>query len=274
VIHLDENPARRIQSLARTYRSEADCGFLEFALQDSPPLTRATTLALMEFATWPVERLRLCFDVTDRNFCSLFSDTPSSLRRRSRQLLSRVRRLNAFTIVTNRKQLTVEYSGATWNDHIGKEHSDYMLPTGETECVPSSINGDLDLDGWIVGTIPFGTKYGRIRAGQLSLSFRHGRVSGVDGKNRSLCRDLESAFEFVPGLECAVELAFGLSKGVARAAQECDVGCLWHERHFGVHLGLGATLERSNRKTNHHIDLVLARGRVLGPRGSTLLAWR
>ena len=76
------------------------------------------------------------------------------------------------------------------------------------------------------------------------------------------------------GLRRVAELGIGQSKAVARAAHKEQVGCLWHERHFGVHLGLGAGLhEAPGRVTQHHLDIVLANGALAGESGRTILAW-
>jgi hypothetical protein len=39
--------------------------------------------------------------------------------------------------------------------HSGLEQDDYVLPSGEIECVPESVDGIVEVNGWIVGTILF-----------------------------------------------------------------------------------------------------------------------
>jgi hypothetical protein len=57
------------------------------------------------------------------------------------------------------------------------------------------------------------------------------------------------------------------------------IGYRWHERHFGLHLGLGAELPEflaagARRTTGHHLDLVLRRGLLRSSlQGETLLEW-
>ena len=125
-----------------------------------------------------------------------------------------------------------------------------------------------------MGTILFGMKYGRIGPAQLELKFRRGEVVGLAGKHRSLCHELETAFTMLPGLCRVAELGIGQSKAVARAAHKEPVGCLWHERHFGAHLGLGAGLhEAPGRVTQHHLDIVLAMGSLGDGTGRAILSW-
>ena len=60
------------------------------------------------------------------------------------------------------------------------------------------------------------------------------------------------------------EVGIGQSRAVSRAARLCPAGLLWHERHRGLHLGLGAelpeTFDPKLRTTGHHLDVVLATG--------------
>lgn len=263
-----------IRELADKFLEDPDYGFLEFAIQDGESLRDEDRLALMEFAKWPETRVRLCFDVADCNFRDLFADEPKILAARSNQLLQRLSLEKVLTVKTGLKKTALIDCGAgDWSAHVGQK-SDYMLPTGEIECVPSSVDGNFDIDGWIVGTVPFGLKFGRIQPGTLQLTFKRGSVTNIDGKNRELCHDLESTFELVPGLQDAVELGFGLSRGAVRAARKCEIGCLWHERYLGLHIGLGATLDQANRKTDHHVDIVFANAQVLNGNAEKLFTWQ
>ena len=81
--------------------------------------------------------------------------------------------------------------------------------------------------------------------------------------------------ERIPGLRYIAEIGVGQSKAVSRAAKKQTGACLWHERHFGLHLGLGATLsdEPGKRRTPHHLDLVLRSGCVADQRGRVILHW-
>ena len=272
-IVLGSDAPRRVRSIAVQYRDDPETGLLEFLCFDGERLRggRSYRHATLPFAEWPPERVRLCFDVTDDNFRELFSEPPRRVRTRGRTLR---RRLLGETRLTLSDRATLRCHTEGWEVHSGLEPDDYVLPSGEIECVPRSVDGTVDVNGWLVGTIPFGIKYGRLAPSQLALTFRRGEVVDVAGTHRSLCRELEEAFTILPGLRRVSELGIGQSKAVARAAQREQAGCLWHERHFGVHLGLGAGLhEPPGRVTQHHLDLVLATGSLAGAAGRTILRW-
>lgn len=275
-IVLGSDTPRRVRSIAERHVDDPDVGLLEFLCFDGERLRwgRNYQHAMMPFAHWPPERVRLCFDVTDRNFSELFSEAPRRVRTRGRMLHRRLLGQERLALTAGSSGATLRCRADGWQLHTGLEPDDYVLPSGEIECVPESVDGTIDVNGWIVGTIPFGMKYGRIEPGQLRLTFRRGEVVEVAGKQRSLCTELESAFTILPGLRRVSELGIGQSKAVARAAQQEQVGCLWHERHFGVHLGLGAGLhEPPGRVTQHHLDLVLATGTLAGETGRAIVRW-
>lgn len=275
-ILLGSDPPRRVHSIAGRYLDDAEAGLLEFLCFDGERLRwgRNYQNAMKPFAEWPPERVRLCFDVTDANFRDLFSEAPRLVKTRGQRLRRRLNGEEHITLTagTTRAMLRCRTDG--WEVHSGLEPEDYILPSGEIECVPESVDGNVEVNGWIVGTILFGVKYGRIGPAQLELRFRNGEVVGVAGKNRLLCSELETAFANLPGLRRVSEFGIGQSKAVARAAHKEQVGCLWHERHHGVHLGLGAGLhEAAGRVTQHHLDLVLATGSLTGAGGRGILRW-
>lgn len=275
-IFLGTDPPRRVRSIADRHLDDPAVGLLEFLCCDGERLRGGRNYhnALMRFSLWPPERVRLCFDVTDRNFRGLFSEPARRVRTRSRILRRRLQGEERLALASGKGRATLRCRADGWEIHSGLERDDYVLPSGEIECVPESVDGDVEVDGWIVGTIPFGMKYGRIGPTQLELGFRRGEVVRVTGTHRSLCNELETAFTMLPGLRRVVELGIGQSKAVSRTAPKETVGCLWHERHFGVHLGLGAGLhEEPGRVTQHHIDVVLARGSLVGAGGRAILNW-
>ena len=232
--------------------------------------------ALMDFGRWDVERVKLCFDVTDANFDALFGEDPA-------EVLARCVRLRAALAGATRLEyrsdagsaLALGCDPARWRIHSGLEPDDYMLPSGEMECLPTAADGELVVDGWLIGTIPFGVKYGRIRAGQLTLILANGLIAGVGGDHPVLRRDVEDTLAALPGLRHVVELGIGQSHGVARAAAASAVGGVWHERHFGLHLGLGSALVETPgepKKSHHHLDLILASGHLTA-NGRPVLSW-
>lgn len=275
-IVLGSDTPRRVRAIAERHRDDPDMGLLEFLCFDGERLRwgRNYRHATLPFAEWAPERVRLCFDVTDQNFRELFSEPPRRVRTRGRTLRRRLLGEKRLALTAGAGRATLRCGTNDWEVHSGLERDDYVLPSGEIECVPQSVDGSVEVNGWIVGTIPFGVKYGRIAPGQLALTFRRGEVVGVAGTHRSLCRELEEAFTILPGLRRVAELGIGQSKAVARAAHREQAGCLWHERHFGVHLGLGAGLhEPTGRVTQHHLDLVLATGSLAGATGRSILSW-
>lgn len=276
-ILLGSDPPQRVRAIARRYRDDAEVGLLEFLCFDGEERLyrgRSYEQAMLPFAEWPTERVRLCFDVTDANFRELFSEAPLLVRNRGQRLRRRLNREARLALGGGTTRATLQCRTGGWEVHSGLEPDDYILPSGEIECVPQSVDGTVEVNGWIVGTILFGVKYGRIEAGQLALQFRNGEVAGVAGNHRALCSELETAFTMLPGLRRVSEFGVGQSNAVSRAAQTSQTGCLWHERHHGVHLGLGASLhEPPGRVTQHHLDLVLATGTLTGAEGRALLNW-
>ncbi len=232
--------------------------------------------ALMEFGRWDVERVKLCFDVTGANFDLLFGDDPFAVRaacERLRERLADAPRLEYRSAAGS--ALALACDPAHWRVHSGLEPDDYMLPSGEIENLPTAADGELVVDGWLIGTIPFGVKYGRIRAGELTLTMRGGSIVGVAGERAALRADVEEALISLPGLRHVVELGLGQSKAVARAAAVHEVGCVWHERHYGLHLGLGSALVETpgeRKKSHHHLDIILASGQLTA-NGRAVLAW-
>ena len=275
-IVLGSDTPRRVRSIAERYVDDPEVGPLEFLCFDGDRLRwgRNYRKATMPFAAWPPERVRLCFDVTDRNFGELFSEAPRQVKRRGQTLRRRLLGQEHLALTAGNGHAMLRCRPDGWEVHSGLELDDYVLPSGEIECVPESVDGTVEVNGWVVGTILFGMKYGRIGPAQLELKFRRGEVVNIEGKHRSLCHELATAFTMLPGLRRVSELGIGQSKAVARAAHDEQVGCLWHERHFGVHLGLGAGLhEPPGRVTQHHIDLVLATGSLAGETGRAILRW-
>jgi len=237
--------------------------------------------ALSVFTPWPPNRARICFDVADSNFSDLFSEPPNQVRRRCLSLKRRLDENTDFEYLAtaaDSNALRIDCKGSQWTIYSGMEDFDYILPSGEITCLPQSLNGRLAVAGWVIGTIPFGLKYGYIPAGALILSFENRRITSVKGNNRLLCADIDAALSRVPGLQLVNEVGIGQLKGVTSAAKKHKVGYHWHERHFGLHLGLGAELDESEapggiRATGHHLDIVLESGRLVNSRSVDVLKW-
>jgi hypothetical protein len=276
LIRLGLDPPARLAESERRHRDDEQSGFLELAVCDGDLLHKGIDYSaeLMAYAGWPSHRVRLCFDVTDSTFDQLFAENPKQVQRRCAGLLRRLERQTQIRVEgAGSAAVIVEPNVSTWVAFTGLGPADYIVPAGEVACAPRAVDGSINIEGWVVGTIPFGPKYGMIEAGTAKLTVRAGRVTRVDGKGRALCRDLELVLDRVEGLRVVAELGFGQSRAVARAARRERVGCLWHERHLGVHFGLGATLAPGDRATPHHLDIVLKRGRATGCDASFLFEW-
>lgn len=275
----EANPAD-VAACAREYRDRDDVGLVSFTVRDARAQQRhdGYAEALQHFTFWPPSRVRLCLDVWDANFAALFAEDPRALADRCGRMYEALRpepRLH-YERIPGGPRLDFDCTGSEWTSYDGiEERSDYILPIGEVASLPDSVDGVLDIDGWLIGTIPFGLKYGRITPGDLVIHFEGGRISRVTGANTALCDDLRAALDAVPGLNLVGELGIGQSLAATQAARTHRVGCRWHERSFGVHIGLGAELPEAadpeHRSTTHHLDIVLAAGRLTGT--VPLLEW-
>ena len=166
----------RVRSIAGRHVDNPDVGLLEFLCFDGERLRwgRNYRHAMMPFVHRPPERVRLCVDVTDRDFGELFPDAPLRWR-------------------------------------------------GDASVAVHGTGGCIHDPSWPAP------------------------------RGRALDRPVEG----------------GRARGAAAG------GCLWHERHFGVHLGLGAGLhEPQGRVTQHHLDLALATGTLAGQTGRALVRWQ
>jgi len=142
---------------------------------------------------------------------------------------------------------------------------------------PSSLDGTATLHGWLIGTLPFGSKYGPLSPGELVVRFAGSEVAEVSGSNPALCADFYRALAAFPELQHVSESAVGMSRSVAATAPGHPAGHLWHERHLGFQIGLGARLAQTPHPdvptVGHHLDLVFRHGQLRAADGSELLTW-
>jgi hypothetical protein len=137
---------------------------------------------------------------------------------------------------------------------------DHVLPAGEVAARPLSVDGRVDFNGTVMGTIPFGFKYGLIAPGGLVLDFHGGVLANVTGTNTALIRDLEKVINRFPAITCVGETALSINMGITALA---GIGYQWEERYPGFHLGMGGEISENlsslaERSCPHHIDFVLA----------------
>jgi hypothetical protein len=282
VLVLGVTPPGRVASMASQWVDQAGVGLLCFALAGVEARYETDyRSALQPYAAWPTSRVRLCLDVWDDNFAQIFSEHPEDVRQRCQGVAAEVTGESGLyyrpSDPKGSNRLGFDCEGSNWIVYSGIEEYDYCLPSGEVACMPRSVDGRVLVDGWLVGTIPFGLKYGRIHGRDLLLDFRRGEVVAVCGENAALCTDVEMALNRIAGLRSVAELGIGLSLAVRDTAGMPAVGCFWHERHLGIHLGLGAELAESSqvedRVTGHHIDVILANGSLFSQTGDMILSW-
>lgn len=255
-----------------------DVGYLEFVVTDGRFDHAGVDYreAVRPFASWPNHRVRLCFDVWDDVFPVLFGERRDDLVCRCAEMAARVDGAGPFAYEGPGTGGLV-WSAGGWVRCDGATDADYLLPVGEVACRPSTIDGELDVDGWVIGSIPFGLKYGRVRRGDLRLRFEAGEVAAVGGGRAGLCRDVDLVLERVPQLRLVSEVGIGQSLAATEASAVVPAGMQWHERRVGLHVGLGAelpdTVEERTNLTTHHLDLVLAAGTVRTGSGDVVLDW-
>ena len=273
--------AEEVLELDHTYVAQSDVGAVFFSIFDASEVrSREFSDAydrLNVFETWPSGRLVIVDEVSSKYFDIIFAEPPVALRDRCFSLLDLMRQRDVVLVRANGGSVRLRYDASSGTAYSGFEKYEYNLPSGEIAFRPVEVEGEVPFSGWLIGTIPFGQKYGRIRSGDLTLAFKGGRVMRIDGGNHSLVRDLDHVLSISSGLSEVNEFGVGLNNGVSRAAALSDVGFQWMEKSVGVHLGLGAELSEhvpnaNVRRTHHHLDLVFDAGELLQDDGS-LLEW-
>jgi leucyl aminopeptidase (aminopeptidase T) len=279
VVVLGQDPPERLTSAAAQYARQVSTGLLDFALAGADVRYGGQYQpGLAMLSEWPARRCRLCVDVWDENFAELFAEPPGDVTERCAAMAAKLRGKGRLTYTgRGNGQLEFDCSASEWIIYSAAEDYDYTLPSGEIACLPGSVDGRADVDGWLVGTIPFGPKYGHIATGDLALSFRAGQITAVHGGRQDLCADVERVLDRDPGLRAVGELGLGQSLAVRAARDLHPRGCMWHEKILGLHLGLGAELPETSdirdRVTGHHVDVVFAAGSLSDGDGETLLTW-
>jgi hypothetical protein len=242
--------------------------------------SRSQEDALARFNRWPTRKTKVCFEVWDANFSALFAERSHDLQARCLEMHAVVRSQAQISYsfgLDRRNDLQIDCDQGHWVTQTGFEDDDYILPTGEIATCPRSVSGVASPDGWIIGTLPLGAKYGRLSPGDIVLRFSEGRIVEITGSNRKLCADFETVLTKLPALVNVSEAGVGMSLAIANAATTHPAGHLWHERHYGFHLGLGARLPQTDHptieRTGHHLDIVFAHGALRGANGTDMLTW-
>ena len=280
---LEKEASQTILDVGNSNLANERAGFLEFVIHYPASIYDGHCPGadgLNAFIFWPETRMKICFDVTDTNFCDLFSESPEEITERCLRLRDQVAQNDELLYQNGAAEpLTIGCAGAEWTAYSGFGKTfDHVLPSGEVSCLPKSVDGNLEVVGWIIGTIPFGVKFGRIQSGELNLRFEGRNIVNVSGFNRQLCADFEGALANAARLQLVSEAGIGQSLAVRNAAENHKLGYSWHERHFGLHIGLGAELPREDAANRgkvggHHLDIVLAEGTLTGSNDREFLNW-
>jgi hypothetical protein len=270
-------------AFARAHIDDDRVGALAFLVNQpafDPGYPAAINAAIGELDRWHTRKLKYAFEVWDGNFEALFSEPSQDLRARCLDMHARVRaqkQLSYAAAAGHPGRLDIQCHDVLWITQTGFEPHDYQLPTGEVATCPNVLEGTASLGGWVIGTIPFGAKYGFIAPGGLELRFARGQIAEVTGNDRTLCGDLELVLDRLPVLRNVSEVGIGMSHAIAEAARTHRAGHFWHERHVGFHVGLGARLPQTPHPellcTGPHLDLVFAHGALHAGDGAELLAW-
>jgi hypothetical protein len=251
----------RVKSIAIEHRDRSDSTvclvyLLDYARLASDGEYRRLVTNLEYFDDWDRTRIRLLADVPDFLFESIFRSSRDDLQRFARMLHDKVR--NARQIVVRGRGTHLEVRVGEWYANDGKPH-DHILPCGELAGIPASIEGCVTVDGTLLGTIPFGFKYGRIKPGDLILEFRDRHVHAHSGANKELVADFETLFAALPTLRRIGEAAISFNTSIDYLP---GIGFQWEEKFPGFHFGMGAELSENlttlqERQCDHHIDVIL-----------------
>lgn len=212
------------------------------------------------FDDWHISRVRLLADVPDFLFDDFFTLSRSDLQDIGGRLVSMIQPASVIN-VRNRKGelLQISVKDQPWYSMDGKP-SDHILPTGELATIPKSVDGKISFEGTILGTIPFGFKYGRISKDELVLEFKKRILVGVSGSNSALVNDLQTILAALPALRRIGETAISFNTGITSLP---GIGFQWEEKFPGFHFALGAELSEnleslSIRECDHHLDFIFA----------------
>jgi leucyl aminopeptidase (aminopeptidase T) len=135
------------------------------------------------------------------------------------------------------------------------------LPPGEIATYSDGVHGVIRFRGGLLGTIPIGRKYGFIDQ-PITFVIEKNRVVTVEAPDPALQKDLEFCLDIEPPYtRCVCEIGFGTHPAIRSLL---GLNYTYEEKHYGFHLGFGATLAQQNveRMTGHHLDLLFSESRV------------
>jgi leucyl aminopeptidase (aminopeptidase T) len=221
---------------------------------------------MIERATTLAGRAYTLSDLSDV-FFEVFQVSPDRIADLNRRIHAAVRGRAAMRITdTNGTDLHVGLSDRYEWVHIdgfvdAALELTVNLPPGEIATYSDDVHGVIRFRGGLLGTIPIGRKYGFIDE-PITFVIEHNRVVSVHARDPHLQQDLEFCLDFTPQTRAVCEIGLGTHPAIRSL---CGLNYTYEEKHYGFHLGLGASLAQQNveRVTEHHLDLLFAESRVV-----------
>lgn len=266
LLHFEKEP-ERVREIGIRHRRDPHAVVCITYLLDYGRVARDSTYRshiknLCVFDFWDIPRFRIIADVPFEIFGQIFAQSKADLVQRADWILERLTDIGSIEVRTNGgAELVVKLAKdpTPWYRNVGNP-DDHVLPVGELAARPLSVDGRVDFSGTLLGTIPFGFKYGFIQPGELVLDFSHGLLTNINGTNTPLIRDLEKIINHLPSLARVGETSMSINTGITKLA---GTGYQWEERYPGFHFALGAELSENitslaERECPHHVDCILS----------------
>lgn len=266
LLHFEEEP-ERVREIGIEHRHDSSAVACVTYVLDYGRVARDLTFRshiknLGVFDFWDIQRLRILTDVPRELFDQVFSQSKTDLIQRANSIVQRLSGIDTIEISTpSGTELIVRLAKhpSPWYPNVGNP-IDHVLPVGELAARPVSVDGRVDFSGTLLGTIPFGYKYGFIAPGELVMDFHQGLLTNIDGTNTSLIRDLDKVINRLPSIKRVGETSLSINTGITKLA---GTGYQWEERYPGFHFALGAELSENltsiaERECPHHIDCILS----------------
>lgn len=204
----------------------------------------------------------LC-DCADR-FDQLFAVPPERITELNRGLLARLIGTEGTMHVKDGNgtdlyiELSSEYDWVSIDGFEERRHDlTINLPPGEVATFPASVNGSVQFTGALLGTIPIGRKHGYVSE-PVTLTIEASRVVEIRAADDALRRDLEFCLRHAPFADHVCEIGLGTHPAIRSLV---GLNYTFEEKHYGFHMGFGASLAQQNveRVTDHHLDLLFDR---------------
>jgi hypothetical protein len=206
------------------------------------------------------------FTLTDisADFFNVFQSDPKAILQLNERLMNRFRNGSKMLIRdTNGTHLQIDLQNDLYDwvsiDGFTEAALDltFNLPPGEVATYSPSVNGEIYFVGGLLGTIPIGRKYGLIED-PIYITIQDGIAIDFNTDNKKLREDLEFCLNLTPFTNSVCEVGIGTNPSIRSLK---GLNYTFEEKHYGFHLGFGATLAQQNnveRMTDHHLDLLFS----------------